>query len=130
MRTRVHVSLSSVAVLTASLALAPACRPGQPIVDLSPHDKQARGTIGGILQGAGGGSPLVGRHVYAVATGTGQRLEATTNVTGGFSIEVPPGDYRLEVELREGEAVVKSPGTIHINKSDLDANIIVEVGQR
>ena len=51
-----------------------------------------------------------------------------TSVTGGFSIQVPPGKYRLEVELREGEAITKDPGTIDINKSYLDANIIVEVG--
>jgi hypothetical protein len=118
------------AVLGVSLLLAAGCRPGQPLIDLSEHNKLARGTIGGILQGAGGGDPFQGRRVQAVDLSTGARYSAVTNVTGGFSIEVPPGTYRLEVELREGEAVVKDPGKIHINKSDLDANLVVEVGVR
>ena len=74
------------------------------------------------------GEPIPGRHVYAIDIRTGARFSAVTNVTGGFSIEVPPGKYRLEVELREGEAVVRNPGTIDINRSDLDSNIKVEVG--
>jgi hypothetical protein len=49
-------------------------------------------------------------------------------VTGGFSIKVPPGEYRLEVTLREGEKVVRQPGVVHINKSDLDANLEIVVG--
>ncbi len=53
---------------------------------------------------------------------------ATTNVTGGFSIKVPPGEYRLQVDLQEGEHVVRDPGVVHINKSDLDANLKIVVG--
>ena len=55
-------------------------------------------------------------------------LPAVTNVTGGFSIKVPPGDYHLEVDLQPGEKVVREPGTVHINKSDLDANLEIVVG--
>jgi hypothetical protein len=51
-----------------------------------------------------------------------------TNVTGGFSIKVPPGEYRLQVDLRDGERVVRDPGIVHINKSDLDANLKIVVG--
>jgi hypothetical protein len=58
-----------------------------------------------------------------------RRYSATTNVSGGFSIKVPPGKYRLEVDLREGERILRSPGTIDINKSDLDANREVVIGQ-
>jgi hypothetical protein len=43
-------------------------------------------------------------------------------VTGGFSIHVRPGKYRLQPELREGETVVREPGVINVNKSDTDAN--------
>jgi hypothetical protein len=60
--------------------------------------------------------------------GTSQRFSATTNVTGGFSIKVPPGEYRLEVDLQPGEKVVREPGVVHINKSDLDANLEIVVG--
>ena len=115
------------AVLAMALLLAAGCRTGQPIIGAN-HDMSTPGTIGGILQGAGGGSPIAGRSVQAVSLSGGTRYSAVTSVTGGFSIQVPPGKYRLEVELRDGEAITKEPGTIDINKSDLDANIMVEVG--
>ena len=51
-----------------------------------------------------------------------------TNVTGGFTIKVPPGEYHLEVDLQPGEKIVREPGTVHINKSDLDANLEIVVG--
>jgi hypothetical protein len=121
MRRSVGVRLGLLVMLSAG------CRTGQPIIDVS-GNPATPGTIGGILQGAGGGDPFAGRRVQAVSLATGARYSAVTSVTGGFSIQVPPGNYRLEVELRAGEAVVKEPGTIHINKSDLDANIMVEVG--
>lgn len=118
--------------LAAALLLAPGCRHYRHGGALAGNvdDPQAAGTIGGVLQGAGGGDPLPGRRVEAVNAGTGVRYSAVTNVSGGFTIQVPPGDYRLQVELREGEALSKDPGAIHVNTSDLDANIVVEVGAR
>jgi hypothetical protein len=106
-----------------------ACRLGRPVIDTSHRDKTAHGTIGGTLQAQGGGGPIAGRHVDALDILSNARYSAITNVAGGFSIEVPPGKYRLRVELLDGEAVVKGPGTIDINPSDLDANIEVEVGR-
>lgn len=55
------------------------------------------------------------------------RYSTVTNVSGGFSIGVPPGKYRLEVALAAGERVVKDPGVIDINESDLDANLEVAI---
>jgi len=117
------------AVLAVLLLSAGACRTGRALLDRSEEDDHARGTIGGILRGVGGGDSLPGRRVEAVEVRTGTRHASTTSVTGGFSIQVPPGEYRLEVELHEGEALVKDPGTIDIGPSDLDANIELEVGR-
>jgi hypothetical protein len=114
--------------LAAALAAATGCRSGQPIYSATPSDHRTPGTIAGIVSSSAGGEPLAGRRVEAVELTGGQRYSAITNVTGGFSIPVPPGKYRLEVELREGERVVRSPGTIDINKSDLDANLVVVIG--
>ncbi len=118
-------------VLTAALAVSgPACRTGQPIYDSSHSNHQAAGTIGGILRAGVGGEPVASRAVTAVSlTDATARYSATTNVAGGFSIKVPPGKYRLEVDLRDGERIIQSPGTIDINKSDLDANREVVIGQ-
>jgi hypothetical protein len=116
--------------LTLALALtalaSPACRPGQPLIDTTPGKNTTPGTIAGNVRTTAQ-DPLPGRHVHAVDTVTGQRYSAVTGVTGGVSIKVPPAKYRLELELREGEAVAQQPGIIDINKSDLDTdlNIIV-----
>lgn len=115
--------------LAAALAAGFGCRTGQPIYDSSPKDQQTPGTIAGIVRAGEGGEPLASRRVHAVDLSGGRRYSVTTSVTGGFSIPVPPGKYRLEVELREGERVVRSPGTIDINKSDLDANLEVVIGE-
>jgi hypothetical protein len=113
--------------LLAALAVA-GCRTGQPIYDRTPENQQTPGTIAGILS-AGSGEPVAGRAVHAVEVSGGRRYSATSSVTGGFSIPVPPGKYRLEVDLREGERLLRSPGTIDINESDLDANLEVVIGE-
>ena len=114
--------------LVAALALlaAPACRMGRPLIDTS-TDMTTPGTIAGIVKDAAGG-PLAARVVHAVGAQSSEQYSATTNVTGGFSIKVPPGDYRLRVDLQEGERVLKEPGVVHINKSDLDANLEIVLG--
>jgi hypothetical protein len=120
--------MNRVGVSLAVLMLAgPACRSGQPLVGAH-HDPTTPGTIAGIVS-APGGDPLSGRQVRAVDIVSARRYSAVTNVTGGFSIPVPPGKYRLEVDLREGEKVLRQPGVIDINKSDLDANLQVVIGQ-
>ncbi len=115
--------------LAAALAVA-GCRAGQPIYDRTPEDQRTPGTIAGILRAGVGGDPVAGRQITAVSeTDPTARYSASTNVTGGFSIPVPPGKYRLEVDLREGERLLRSPGTIDINESDLDANLEVVIGE-
>jgi hypothetical protein len=123
MRMNRLAALSAVLVLMA----VPACRMWQPVGVRSSGDMTTPGTIGGILS-AVGGERLAGREVRAVHIGGADKYSAVTNVTGGFTIKVPPGEYRLEIDLREGEKIVRSPGTIHINKSDLDANLEIVVG--
>jgi hypothetical protein len=104
-----------------------ACHTNRPLWSATPGDKTTPGTIAGIMRTAGG-DVLPGRRVDAIQVGTSQRYSAVTNVTGGFSIPVPPGRYRLDPELREGEKVLRDPGIVDINKSDLDANLVIVVG--
>jgi hypothetical protein len=52
---------------------------------------------------------------------TGSCFDATTGSNGGYTIKVPEGTYRLEVELRVGEMVVNQPDETRIDKSDLDS---------
>lgn len=102
------------------------CRTGRPLLDSSPDNDNAAGTIAGIVSIVGG-DPIPGRRVTATRVGGPERYSAVTNVTGGFSIPVPPGKYRLQVALLDEERVVKQPGVIDINESDLDANLEIVI---
>jgi hypothetical protein len=117
-------------MLALLLAATSACRPGTPVVDMGPKPPTQNGTIAGKVSGPKGESPLVNRLVRAVSISTGQRYEAQTNQAGTYTIEVPPGRYKLELELQEGERLVKQPGEVQIDRSDLDErqDFVVTVG--
>jgi hypothetical protein len=61
---------------------------------------------------------------------SGRAFDATTNPAGGFTIQLPPGTYRLEVQTLDGEYVHDPPGDITVGPSDIDANISITVGPR
>lgn len=94
-----------------------ACHPG-PVVSSGPKPVVG-GTIAGIVS-TDTKAALAGRRVTAIDTKTGTRFDATTGVNGGYTIKVPEGTYRLEVELQPGETVAKQPAETHVNRSDLD----------
>ena len=110
------MKLFQIAIAAALLAVV-ACHPG-PVIDTGPK-VQAGGTIAGIVR-TDGNAPLEGRKVTAVNAESGAEFSATTGVNGGYTIKVPEGSYRIEVELRAGETVAKHPGPTRVNRSDLD----------
>jgi hypothetical protein len=105
------------------LLLAGACRRGVPVVDLGAKPPDVRGTLTGMVRGPEGTSPVVGREVQIVNTETGERHTAKTSENGGFTIQVPAGKYRFEIVLRDGETLVKRPGTVDLGKGDIDSHI-------
>jgi Carboxypeptidase regulatory-like domain len=109
--------------LTAGLLFAvAACHPGTPVVDTGPKPIQADGTISGTVRGPEGTTPFDRRPVEVVNVDTGARQRVLTNSAGGFTFKVKPGKYRVELTLHEGETIVKSPGEIDVNRSDVDSN--------
>ena len=109
-------SALSVALMLATVA----CHPNRPVVD--PGARPAvEGTISGPVTASGGGAPIGGRKVTAINTASGARVEASTTTTGGYTMRVPAGTYRLEVELRAGETLATSPGPTEVDPGDLDA---------
>lgn len=110
--TSLRIALA-LAVLTCA-----ACHPG-PVVDTGPDQPGVGGTIAGIVS-TDAKEPLEGRQVTAVNTQTGAKFAATTASNGGYTIKVPEGTYRLEVELRAGETVATQPEETRVNRSDLD----------
>lgn len=99
-----------------------ACRQGVPVIDTSPGPAEQHGTISGTVRGPEGTSSIEGRVVEVVNIDTGDRQRVATNNAGGFTFKLPPGKYRVEITLRDGESIVKQPGVIHLNKSDVDAH--------
>jgi hypothetical protein len=108
-----------------------ACHHG-PVLDTGPKPANVGGTIAGIVSTAGN-TPVAGRKVTVIEVDTGARFEATTGLNGGYTIKVPQGTYRIDVELREGERVAKQPRPTRVNMSDLDPHrdiVITPAGQK
>jgi hypothetical protein len=106
-----------------------ACRNHVPVLHTLPSihagsDTAARRTVSGSVRGAQG----TARTVEAVNVETNERHRATTNQTGGFSFRLSPGRYRVELALRDGEALVKEPGVINITDPATDAHADFIVG--
>jgi hypothetical protein len=112
--------LAPVAAVALLLITSAACRTGTPVIDTGEKPPTRDGTIAGKVTSEGNAA-VVSRVVRAIAA-DGTRHEVTTNNAGTYSMKVPPGKYRLEVELREGERLVKQPGETEVNASDLDPN--------
>ena len=54
---------------------------------------------------------------------TEQHYDVTTATNGGYTIKVPPGRYRLEVELRGGDQLAQQPGQTNVNVGDVDEQL-------
>jgi hypothetical protein len=106
------------------------CRTGTPIIDRGSKPATQDGTIAGHVR-TDGAAPVASRVVRAVAIPSGQKFETSTNNAGTYTLKVPPGRYRLEVELREGERLAKDPGETQVNASDLDPgrDFVIAVGR-
>jgi hypothetical protein len=107
----------------AALLVFGGCRRGVPVVDVGPKSPNPQGPITGIVRGPDGSAAMVGRTVEAINTTTGERRSGKTADHGGFTIVVPPGKYRLELTLKDGEAIVKRPGIVDLDKGDIDSHI-------
>jgi hypothetical protein len=97
------------------------CMPRQAVIGAGEKTPTANGTISGAVRAAGSNTPLSGRLVTATEATTGATFKASTNATGGYTMKVPIGRYRLSVELRDGEAVADGPSELSLSTSDLDA---------
>ena len=111
------------ALLVASTALVAACGPGPmgrpgPVVNTQPN--KVGGTIAGIVKTTDNAVAVPGRKVTVIETKTGKRHETTTAANGGYTIQVPSGTYRFEIEMRPGETLTKQPEQTHVGNSDLD----------
>jgi hypothetical protein len=104
------------------------CRRGVPVLDTGARPADAQGTITGTVRGPDSASSIDGRVVEVVNVETNERQRATTNTAGGFTFKVKPGNYRIELPLRNGESLVRAPGVMHVNRTDIDAHADFIIG--
>lgn len=115
-----RVLLNVLVLLAAAAVLGCGARHGGPVIDTGSKPAGVGGTIAGTVRSAGSKEPLIGRKVTAIDVATGARYEASTATNGGYTLKVPTGTYRLEVELHAGESLAEGPRETEINMSDLD----------
>jgi hypothetical protein len=106
-------------VLSLCLTSSVACHPGQPLA--GGVKQPAQSTISGTVSAVDKSVPITGRKVVLTETTTNAHFDTTTAANGGYTIQVPHGTYRIELELRPGETLEKRPAEVHITRSDLDA---------
>jgi hypothetical protein len=99
------------------LLISAACHPG-PVINT--NAASVGGTIAGTASTADPAVAVPGRKVTAIELSKGARFDATTGANGGYTIKVPEGTYRLEIELHEAEALAKRPDDTKVNNGDLD----------
>ena len=111
-----------------ALLLSLGCHPNRPVLDPGPA-ADVGGSISGTVTANDGATALGARKVTAINTATGARFDVSTTTTGGYTVRVPKGTYRLEVELRSGEALATQPDATEVDAGDLDAgrNFVVAV---
>ena len=116
-------------VLTCAVLLNIGCHPSRPVLDPGPRP-DVGGSISGIVTETGG-TALGARKVTAVNVKTGVRVDTSTTSTGGYTMRVPAGTYRLELELRVGEKLATTPDPTEVDPGDLDAsrNFVVAIAR-
>ena len=116
----IMITLSRLTLLLLAVTLSACNAAHGPVLDRGSKPTGVNGTISGIVRLAGGGV-APDRKVTAINVATGERIEASTATNGGYTMKVPSGKYRLEVELRSGERITDQPAETEISPSDLDS---------
>ena len=123
------MTLRTAAAMVVLLMLSSGCaaRHGRPIIGGNTVPNPT-GTISGNVTSTGG-TPLEGRRVSAIDMATEAHYDATTSTGGGYTIKVPPGRYRLEVELRGGDQLAQQPEQTNVNIGDVDETMNFVIGR-
>jgi hypothetical protein len=107
--------------VVAAVVVTGACAPRGPVVDTGARPQGVGGTIAGSVRGTAEATALSGRKVTAVNADTNARFETSTGVAGGYTLKVPAGTYRLDVELRTGETLDTRPDATDVGVGDIDS---------
>jgi hypothetical protein len=111
-----------------ALLLAAGCRRAATVVDTAPAPPPVQRTITGVVRSPESSAPISGRTIAIINVSTGEQQTVTTGATGGFTIQVPAGKYRLDLPLRDGETLVKRPDDVELSRGDGDSRIEFVLG--
>jgi hypothetical protein len=114
------------AALAAGLFTGSGCHPNADLVSVS--SAAIGGTIAGVVTGPADAT-LADRTVTIVNVETGERYQTATGEKGGYSLRVPPGRYRLDVQLRPGEQLAEKEPTILLNTGGREITKDVNVNE-
>lgn len=114
------------ASLAAGVLVGAACHPATTVVTTT--SAAIGGTIAGVVHGPADDA-LGDRNVSVVNIETGARFQTTTGPNGGYSMRVPPGTYRLEVQLRKREKLSEDNPTILMSADAERKTVDVNVGR-
>jgi hypothetical protein len=118
--------VEAVLALVVLFTFGASCRPGTPVIDPGEKPPTISGTVSGAVFGEGR-TPVPDRTVTAIDEQSGMRYEAKTNANGQYTLKLPVGKYRMELQVLPGEVIVKEPGVTEINASDLDPDRSFEI---
>jgi hypothetical protein len=116
-----HARSARVATIALLTALAATACANKPVPGTGTRAAVTMGTISGLVSTGDGTTPVTARKVTAINTETNLRFDTTTAANGGYTLRVPEGNYRIEVELRAGERLDKRPDPTTVGSGDLDA---------
>ena len=119
--------MPTVMVVLMLLSSGCAARHGRPLLGGS-TTPEGTGTVSGTVRTATG-TPIGGRRVSAIDVATEAHYDATTAESGGYTIKVPAGKYRLEAELRGGDVIATQPSPTTVDPGDLDAQLDFVIGR-
>jgi hypothetical protein len=108
-----------VLLLASVITVLAGCHPG-PILNTGSRPSVG-GTIAGLVTTSDPTIAVPSRKVTIVEVNTGSQYDSSTAANGGYTIQVPEGTYRIEVELRPGETLTKRPEPTRITNGDLDS---------
>jgi hypothetical protein len=114
-------------VALASLLVLTGCRRGVSDVD-NAAPAHPKASLSGTVRAPEGRPTIEGRIIEAINVDTGERRRQTTRRNGGFTFKLKPGEYRIELVLRLGEALTSQPGIIDLNEraDDAHADFVIE----
>ena len=120
-------SMFLVEMAVAAAALVGAACHSNPII-IRTSTAAVGGTIAGVVHGPTS-VPLQDRTVTAINIETGQRYETTTGPNGGYTLRVPEGTYRIDVQVRPGEKLDQEAAML-VKNGDSEGTLDVTVGRQ